>query len=335
MIILAILGFLGVALAIFIIYGPRQTVDTQAAFAPVIIPQNIDEYLRDSEAIFHDIVEDAHKQIIWAGDAGQKTDYAVIYLHGFSATSHEIRPVPEKVAKTLGANIYYTRFSGHGRTGDAMLDGSPEKWVQDAIEAVEIGTRIGRKIIILATSNGGAICSYVMADPNYASKVSGIVFTSPAYKLANPLTALLDFPLIRYWGTYAAGKRFGFNPLNADHEKYWTSEYPSQSVLSMTTVQRELRKVQFERIKTPALFFVSDEDSVIKASAVKQVAFDWGGDSRLVVRKLTAQDDPYNHILSGDILSPNQTVETVGIITDWIAELEQSSYDHDGQANCG
>jgi alpha-beta hydrolase superfamily lysophospholipase len=299
----------------------RDTINVEAAFEPVIIPADIDAYLLEKETQFPDIIEDARKQIIWAGVKGQKTDYSVVYVHGFSATSHEIRPVPEKVANALGANLYYTRLTGHGRTAEAMMDASPDAWLQDVIEAVEIGARIGEKVIVLATSNGGAVSTYLLTNKAYAEKISGIVLTSPAYKLAPILTAVMDFPYVRYWGTLVAGEHRGFEGVNADHEKYWTNEYPTLSVLPMAAIQRAVRKAHFGQIKTPALFFVSDEDKVVKAKWVRNVAMEWGGDSQLEVRDLTDEDDPYKHVLSGDILSPNQTAETVDIIINWVSGL--------------
>ena len=33
-------------------------------------------------------------------------------------------------------------------------------------------------------------------------------------------------------------------------------------------------------------------------------------------------DDPYGHILAGDILSPNQTAPVVALITNWLRGLQ-------------
>jgi hypothetical protein len=44
----------------------------------------------------------------------------------------------------LGANLYFARLKGHGRSGDAMLEGSVQAWVDDFAEAVAIGRRLGR-----------------------------------------------------------------------------------------------------------------------------------------------------------------------------------------------
>ena len=83
------------------------------AFAPRE-PLDLDSYLRDREAVVGGITPGTEKRILWAGAAGARTDWAVVYLHGFSATSEEIRPVPDRVAAGLGANLYFTRLAGYG-----------------------------------------------------------------------------------------------------------------------------------------------------------------------------------------------------------------------------
>lgn len=65
----------------------------------------------------------------------------LVYLHGISATRQETAALAEIVAKRLEANLFYTRLTGHGRTGEALLDGSVRAWFNDTVEAFDIGQR--------------------------------------------------------------------------------------------------------------------------------------------------------------------------------------------------
>ena len=47
-----------------------------------------------------------------------------------AATSEEVRPLPEDVAKSLGANLYFTRLAGHGRGDLPMSEPSMNDWMQ-------------------------------------------------------------------------------------------------------------------------------------------------------------------------------------------------------------
>lgn len=69
---------------------------------PESLPEDLDGWLAEQEQKFGDIVPGTEKQIFWAGEAGARTPLSIVYLHGFSATLGEIRPVPDRVAAALG-----------------------------------------------------------------------------------------------------------------------------------------------------------------------------------------------------------------------------------------
>ena len=72
-----------------------------------------------------------------------------MFLHGWSSCRRECDPLPELLAKSLDANLYYGRLSGHGRRhrrgrlggggpdGDALAEeAEPGALFQDALDAV-------------------------------------------------------------------------------------------------------------------------------------------------------------------------------------------------------
>ena len=148
-------------LAIVFLSGPR--LDTSVQLETPYLPESLDAYLRDSEARFSDITPGAEKTIIWAGEAETKTEYVVVYLHGFSATRQETAPVAQLIGAALGANVYSTRFTGHGRDGKAMLEGSLNRWLNDTHEAMAIARRLGEKIILLGVSTGGTAAVWALS----------------------------------------------------------------------------------------------------------------------------------------------------------------------------
>ncbi len=64
--------------------GPVPPVEP--ALTESALPDDLDQYLRESEARFSDITPGAEKTIIWAHPDKRRTDLAIIYLHGYSAT---------------------------------------------------------------------------------------------------------------------------------------------------------------------------------------------------------------------------------------------------------
>ena len=143
-----------VTIALIVLLGgvwlvmPRPGVDAAIHFQKAMLGDDLEAYLANEEHHFSDITPGAEKRIIWAGAAGARTPFAVVYLHGYSATSEEIRPVPDEVAKALGANLFFTRFTGHGRGGAAMGQATAGDWINDTAEALAIGKRLGDKVIV-------------------------------------------------------------------------------------------------------------------------------------------------------------------------------------------
>ena len=84
--------------------------------------------------------------------------------------------MPDMVANSLGANIFYTRLTGHGRTTDAMREASVTAWMQDLAEAFEIGTVIGEEVIILSCSTGGTLVAAGIADGIFSKNCSAQCF---------------------------------------------------------------------------------------------------------------------------------------------------------------
>ena len=89
--------------------------------ATPVIPADIESYLAESEqraGAGAPLIPGTEKRIRWS--AGREpTDYAIVYLHGFSATRQELAPMLDRLADALGANLFETRLAGHGRGSDA------------------------------------------------------------------------------------------------------------------------------------------------------------------------------------------------------------------------
>ncbi|WP_112308756.1 hypothetical protein [Pseudogemmobacter bohemicus] len=85
---------------------PRDGVDRSISFAPSVPGDDPEVWLQVSEQQFSDIRPGAAKRLLWAGEKGRKTPLAIVYVHGFTASAEEIRPVPDEVARAPGANLF-------------------------------------------------------------------------------------------------------------------------------------------------------------------------------------------------------------------------------------
>jgi hypothetical protein len=104
-----------------------------------------------------------------------------------------------------------------------------------------------------------------------------------------------------------SGARRSFEPNSALHAQHWTYEYPSLALLpmaSLVNLANDVDPVHGDRSR-PSLFIYSPMDSVIDPELVRAMAENWGGAAEIV--EVTDSDDPNNHVIAGDALSPGTT----------------------------
>jgi esterase/lipase len=309
-----------IAGAIVFYMGPRTPVSTEISFDPSTIGEDVEVYIAQSEARFDDIRKGLNKQIVWAyPNSRAKTPIALVYVHGFSASPGEIRPVMDIVASTIGANLFYTRLAGHGRDGDAMGEATIESWVNDLAEAEAVGRRIGERIILVGTSTGGTIVSWAATQSELSRDVAGIVNISPNFNVQAAGAALLTIPWANQLVQLITGKRRKFEPQNELHEQNWTHEYPTTALLPMAELVKLANASSFEEITIPALFIFSEKDKVVKPDVTRRVAERWGADSEIVL--VEDSGDENNHVIAGDALSPSTNQSTADTIIGWINRL--------------
>jgi alpha-beta hydrolase superfamily lysophospholipase len=318
--LLGVLVIGGVTVGILSLLLPRDRVDRTISFDPTGLPDDLDAYLAASEAKIADVTQGSEKRIIWANGPGQKMPLAIIYVHGFSATAEEIRPVPDDVAAATGANLYFMRLAGHGRDGAALGAVTAGDWVEDMAEAMAIGRRLGDKVMLIATSTGVPLAMIAASDPALSDRLAGIVMISPNFGLRSASAIILDLPLARYWGPIVAGATRSFTPANERQAAHWTTAYPTIALFPMAALVREGRNLDVAAIKVPALFIYALADQVIDPARIPPMVAAWGGPAQEIEIVVSEGDDPYSHVIAGDILSPNQTGRATGLILSWMQD---------------
>ncbi len=316
------LGLLAVALAVVVGLGPRPPADTRVD--PVSLSPDLEGYLATSEARYDDITPGAAKSIVWADSARPGvTPLSVVYLHGFSATRQELRPVTERVAKQLDANAFLTRLKGHGRSGEALADASMNDWIQDTAEALEIGSRIGRRVVLVGTSTGATLAVWAAVQDRWRDSLAALVLISPNFRPADFSARVLTWP----WGGLIARAVVGdyreWEPHNEAQARYWTTRYPVEGVLPMAALVKTVSRLDLAEVQAPTLVIYSSSDQVVSVDAIL-AALDRLGGTPTRSLDLGVVGDPDNHVLAGDILSPESTDRTVEAIVDFVGSVSAS-----------
>ncbi len=315
---------IAIVLAVLIIVflaGPRTKIDLQ--IKPVNLPPNpadLDQYLAQSEAKYSDIIPGAEKTIVWANAEKTKTPLSIVYIHGYSATRQETVPLSDEIAAKLGANLFYTRLSGHGRTGAAMDEPSVNDWLNDTMEAFEIGKRLGDKVIVVGVSTGGPLAAWLAEQPN-TDEALAYVLLSPNFAPRDSNAEILTLPWAKQFAPLILGAEYSWTPQNEGHAKYWTHSYPSTALVTMMGLVKFVRGSDLESIKKPVLVIYSPHDQVVNSDAVEQGYARIGSEIK-EIQPIEDSGNPENHVLAGDILAPKNTQVVEKMILDFISRLQ-------------
>ncbi len=285
----------------------------------------IESRINIAERQFSDIRPGLEKSIIWAGAPHRRTDYAIVYVHGFSASKEELRPVPDLIAASLGANIFYTRLTGHGRTTDAMREASVKAWMQDLAEAYEIGTIIGEKVIILSCSTGGTLVANGLASGVFSEKLFSVVFFAPNFGLQDRKATLLTWPLARYWAPSISGEIQTSTRRNDLHSRYWTTSYPTISLIPMMQLIDRVNGNSDEGTTVPALFYFSPDDKVVDPQKTENFIARWRGPKSIKRINGGDSEDELNHLITGQVVSPSQVIRAADTVIRWHRLINQKS----------
>jgi pimeloyl-ACP methyl ester carboxylesterase len=310
-----IVAIAAVALAI-VVARPSPPVPEPVFPAPAAL-SGLDEALAAAEAGVPDLRPGSDRRVVWADPARRtRTPVAIVYLHGFTATRQELAPVPDRAAAALGANLYYARVPGHGRTADAMAEATLESWTGEGESALAIGRLLGERVVLMGTSTGGTLATWLAArNPD----VAGTILVSPNFAVRAAGAELAALPggegLVRLVeGRYREYATHG--PLHAQH---WTARYSTMAIPPMMRLVKAVEAIQPASIRIPVLAFYSPQDSVVQPAAIERHFARWGAS----IKRLVAVDteDPDRHVLAGDALSPGTTAQVAAAIVDFIRSL--------------
>jgi len=310
---------LGAVGLLFWVLGPYEPVPLGAQFDPARLEAGVSAYLAGQEARFDDITPGVEKRVIWRpGHEERRTPVSILYVHGFSATSEEIRPVPDMVAEALDANLVYTRLQGHGRGGAAMAEAGVGGWMADLAEGLAAARAVGDRVAVIATSTGATLAAVALQDPQMSEGVAAAVFVSPNFGINDPAAMLLTLPAARHWVPLVAGRDHVFTPQNDGQARFWTTGYPTVALVPMAALVHRAARLDYSGVRVPVLFWLSDEDRVVRPDISREIAAHWGGAARVQAVRPGPGDDPNAHVIAGDILSPDQTEAAALGMVDWL-----------------
>lgn len=222
------------------------------------------------------IKPDNESRIFWANDSiMNKTDYCLLYLHGFSASWYEGEPVHTNFARRYGMNLYIPLLASHGiDTTEALIDMTPDRLYESAKEALVVAQSLGEKVILMSTSTGGTLSLKLAAD--FPEMMEALILLSPNVAINNPAAFMLSKP----WGlqiaraTYKSNYRITNTDFASEDCRYWNCKYRLEAIVYLQQlVESTMTKETFGKVNEPVFmaYYYKDEenqDPTVKVDAM-------------------------------------------------------------------
>lgn len=307
---------------LFIIYllGPHPEKPVYTNAMPEVPGEAaaLENYIHSNEAK-HVLKPNNEARVVWFNDSlKNKTDYAIVYLHGFSASQEEGRPIHTNIAKEFGCNLYLARLAEHGLdTAEPMKNFTATAYWESSKEALAIGKQLGNKVILMGTSTGGTNALQLAAA--YPNDVSALVLLSPNVAIFNDKSWLLN----NHWGLQLAEWITGDSYVTSSdtrpiYKQYWYYRYPLVATTQLEEyLETTMTDETFEKVKQPVLmlYYYKDDvhqDSVVSVPAMLKMFDALGTPASQKVK--AAMPNAQNHVLgsyirSKDLLGVQKEIE--------------------------
>jgi esterase/lipase len=292
---------------LFVISLPLTRYQLVENVQPPNLPNSItdlDSYLSQTESQYTDLVDGAEKQIIWANNDREQTEYALVYIHGFSSTRPETAPLADLIAKEINANLFYTRLTGHGLSGKSFAAAGANDWLNDAVEAITIGKKIGKKVILIGASTGCLLVVWLSGREEYRKDIVSSILISPNFYPASKLTKMFLYPAGVEFVKLVYGKEREWKPYNEKMIKYWNHKYPWEALTPMIVLVEHIQKIKLEEIQNPSLFLYTEQDKVVDVTKIQEAFARYGAKEKKLVNLHQVKD----HVMAGDIVEPESTM---------------------------
>jgi pimeloyl-ACP methyl ester carboxylesterase len=243
--------------------GPKvgfQAIDPKSPSIDMPLTE-LDKWIAAKESSVSDLKPNNEAKIIWNDTIPRKTKFAVVYLHGFSASWMEGDPVNRNFAKRYGCNLYLSRLEDHGRRdSNSFLTLTPDNFYESAQQALNIGKLLGDSIILMSCSTGSTLS--IMLAAQYP-EIHSFIMLSPNIDIKDPMSALTIGPWGSQLTSLVLGSDYNHITYTPEAQKYWNPVYHKNGIFTTKKlIVDHMNKSSFAKIRQPLFmsYYFKDED---------------------------------------------------------------------------
>ncbi|WP_443944517.1 alpha/beta hydrolase [Pedobacter sp. AW1-32] len=243
-------------------------------------------------------------EIVWADQQNQQTEYAVVYLHGFSSSKVEGDPIHKQLAKKLHANLYLPRLAEHGlNTSGPLQYFTADKLWESCKQAYAISRKLGKKVILIGTSTGASMALKLAATYPF---IHSLILISPNIEINDRNAWMLNDP----WGLQIARRVLGSDERTTDgrteeFKKYWYTSYRIEALVELQElVESTMNRKLFHLVKQPVLMLYYyknelEQDPTVRVKAMLKMFSQLGSQ----VKRKVAITNGGHHVLGSYVTS--------------------------------
>lgn len=265
----------------------------------------LEQYVARGESR-HKLKPENEAVVVWNDSSRARTRYAVVYLHGFSASRMEGDPVHRDFARKFGMNLYLSRLADHGiDTTEALLYFTPDRFWESAKAALAIGKQLGEKVILVGTSSGASLS--LMLAARYPDDVAALINLSPNIEINNGAAFVTNNP----WGLQISrvvkGGKYNYTGGSEEESGYWYTQYRLEAVAQLQEMlETAMTEQLFMEVTQPSLtlYYYKDEanqDPTVRVDAILRMHEKLGTPNDMKVA--TAIPSAGAHVLGSSLVS--------------------------------
>lgn len=243
--------------------------DGSYTYTPADLPETFDEYYKEKLRLSKELnVRPGNEEkLVRYKD---KTDIAILYIHGYSASRAEGEYVIDRIAETFKANTYYLRLPGHGTNVEDHAAAEGKEHLDEALTALKMMQLLGDRVIVTGTSMGGVIGTYLAAE--YPELIDALILSAPAYQFAQIMPrAAAFYPLFKVITTFMERAPEKIVPEGHDWPLYWYTNQYLKALRQLYQLQAiAAREEIFRKVEQPVLlqYYYKDENNQDTAASV-------------------------------------------------------------------
>ena len=269
----------------------------------------VESYLREKDLKVKDLKPGTESELIWNDPIlKNKTEYVVVYLHGFSASGEEGGDVHTPFAAYFGANLLVPRLYDSGRKSiDTYKNLTPEQMMDSAKEAIALGKLLGDKIILMSCSTGGTYSAYLAA---HHPEIYSLFMYSPNIDLEDKASNAILHP----WGAsilrlIQGGDYYVIDYYNEEQKVHWNQKYHTDGIIALKhLIHQSMKKEVFRKITQPTFICYyyknsREKDDVVSIDRIQDFYSQISTPDSS--KRLYACADCISHVISSRLMNKN------------------------------